>query len=151
MGSLRALEERAAGVMPSPECSVHPERAGGAVGNLVGIALLASCLVFAGCSNKVARRDRPHIFESQGSQWALVMSPASVHPLSITTGNEVSRRNDSLNMQSPRATLATDRWPEDPRPNLRYDRRLYLPTNDHTYLYFDSSYTRSSRYTRHRR
>ena len=146
MGSLRALEERAAGVMPGPECSVHTERAGGAVGKQAGIALLASCLVFAGCSsNKVARRDRPHVLESNSSQWALVMSPGSVHPLAITTGQEVARRNDALNMRTPRATLASDQWPESPKPNLRYDRRLYLPANDRTYIYFDSIYTRSDR------
>lgn len=134
--------------MPGPECSVLTERAGGAVGKLAGIALLASCLVFAGCSsNKVTRRDRPNVFHSQNSQWALVMSPATVHPLSITTGQEVSRRNDELNMRTPRATLATDRWHEDPKPNLRYDRRIYLPTSDRAYIYYDSSHTRTNRRT----
>jgi len=148
MGSLRALEERAAGVMPGPECS-GTERAGGVVGKLAGIALLASCLVLVGCSgDKLARLDRPHAFKSQSSNWALVMSPVSVHPLAYTTGPEISRRNESLNIRTPRATLATDRWPEDPRPNLRYSRRLYLPTSDSTYLFFDSSYTKTSRHTR---
>jgi len=132
--------------MPGPECS-GTERAGGVVEKLAGIALLASCLILAGCaSDKVARRDRPNIFQSQSTGWALVMSPASVHPLAITTGSELSRRNVALNLQTPKATLATDRWPEDPRPNLRYDRRIYLPTNDRTYIYYDSSYSRTQRW-----
>lgn len=57
-----------------------------------------------------------------------------------------------MNIADVGPTLATDRWPEDPRPSLRYDRRINLPTNDNSYLYFDTGYRHTSRtyYRSHR-
>ncbi|GAB5496583.1 MAG: hypothetical protein Phyf2KO_16630 [Phycisphaerales bacterium] len=137
MGSLRALEERAIGVMPDPECS-GSERAGGSVG-IAGAAILALALI-TGCSSKVARLERPPAFVDQRSSWSLVMPPAHVDgTITIAAGPESSRRNDDLNLVIPTAKLATDEWPSEARPDLRYNRRLYLPTRARDYLYFSSS------------
>lgn len=137
MGSLRALEERAIGVMPDPECS-GPERAGGSVG-IAGAAILAAALI-TGCSSRVARLERPPAFVEQHSSWTLVMPPSHIDdPIAIAAGPERIRRNDDLNLVIPAAKLATDEWPSDARPDLRHDRRLYLPTRARDYLYFNSS------------
>ena len=151
MGSLRALEERAIGVMPDPECS-GTERAGGSVGK-AGIAILAIALL-TGCSSRVARLERPPAFVDQRSSWALVMPPAQTDgATALAAGPEASRRNDDLNLVIPTAKLASDEWPSQARPDLRYDRRLSLPTRARDYLYFNSSqsyerrgYVRSHRY-----
>lgn len=137
MGSLRALEERAVGVMPGPECS-GAERAGGSVGK-AGTAILALVLL-TGCSSRVARLERPPAFAEPSSSWALLMPPVQCDDtIALAAGPEVSRRNDDLNLVTPSAKLATDEWPTQARPDLRNNRRLYLPTRARDYLYFSSS------------
>lgn len=137
--------------MPDPECS-GPERAGGSVG-IAGAAILAIALI-TGCSSRVARLERPPAFVGQRSSWALVMPPAQTEgAITLTAGPEASRRNDDLNLVIPTAKLASDDWPSEARPDLRNDRRLYLPTRARDYLYFNLSqsyerrgYVRSSRH-----
>lgn len=155
MQDLRALGKRAAGVMPGPECS-GTERAGGVVGSrrAATLATVASFLVLAsqlgGCSStRVAARERPPVPGPSGNTWELVLESPSASAISYAANDrpEMTRRNDSMNIMSSAPTLATDRWPEDPRPNLRYDRRIYLPTDARSYQYFDSSYRSTYRRT----
>lgn len=150
MQDLRALGKRVAGVMPGPECS-GTERAGGAVGSQRA-ATLAMAAIFllltsqlGGCATKVAARQRPPVLGPAGNSWELVLESPSASAISYAAADrpELSRRNETLNLAVNKATLANDRWPEDPRPNLRYDRRISLPRDDRSYLYFDRSYERS--------
>ena len=154
MQDLRALGKRAAGVMPGPECS-GPERAGGAVGSsraatlatVVSLLLLATQL--GGCATKVAARSRPPTLGPAGNTWELVFESPSASATSYALADrpEMTRRNDAMNIMSTTPTLATDRWPEDPRPNLNHDRRIYLPRDNRSYQYFDRSYHSTYRRT----
>lgn len=142
--------------MPSPE-RPGPERAGGAVGSpkaaslAMTAVLLASCAL-SGCASRTIARQRPPLPGPSGNTWELVFESPSAASTSYAASDrpEMTRRNNAMNIAVNTPTLATDRWPEDPRPNLRYDRRIYLPTNERTYLYFDSTYQRYNRSYRSR-
>ncbi len=136
--------------MPSPE-RPGPERAGGAVGSpraaslAMTAALLCASAITVGCASRTIARQRPPLPGPSGNTWELVFeSPeSSAISYAISDRPEMTRRNDAMNIAVNAPVLATDRWPEEPRPNLRYDRRIYLPTSDSTYLYFDSTYRRT--------
>lgn len=60
---------------------------------------------------------------------------------------EMSRRNASMNIADTGARLASDEWPEAARASLRHDRRVYLPRDARTILFFETELDRqSSRY-----
>lgn len=154
MQDLRALGKRVAGVMPGPECS-GSECAGGAVGSHRAATLAMTAIVLfmtsqlGGCATKVAARQRPPTLGPAGNTWELVFESPSASATSYAHADrpEMTRRNDSMNIMSSAPTLATDRWPEDPRPSLRYDRRIYLPRDARSYQYYDSSYRSTYRRT----
>lgn len=113
--------------------------------------LFASCAL-SGCASRTIARERPPLPGPSGNTWELVFESPSAAATSyaIAERPEMTRRNDAMNIAVNTPTLATDLWPEDPRPNLRNDRRIYLPANDRTYLYFDSTYQRYDRRYRSR-
>ncbi len=113
---------------------------------LLASCALASC-VLTGCASRTIARERPPLPGPSGNTWELVFESPSAASTSYAAAErpEITRRNDAMNIAVNTPTLATDRWPEDPRPNLRYDRRIYLPTNERTYLYFDRMYERTYR------
>jgi len=95
----------------------------------------------------VAARERPPVPGPSGNTWELVLESPSASVISYAANDrpEMTRRNDSMNIMSNAPTLATDRWPEDPRPSLRYDRRIYLPRDARSYQYYDRTYERTYR------
>ena len=154
MQDLRALGKRVAGVMPGPECS-GSERAGGAVGSPRAATLAMTAIVLlltsqlGGCATKVAARQRPPTLGPAGNTWELVFESPSASATSYAVADrpEMTRRNEAMNIMDTGPTLATDRWPESPRPSLNHDRRIYLPRDSGSYLYFDRSYRSTYRRT----
>lgn len=76
-----------------------------------------------------------------GNTWELVIESPEAGAIAYTPAArpEMTRRNASMNIADTSARLATDLWPEAPRPSLRHDRRISLPRDEGTYLYFGSA------------
>lgn len=51
---------------------------------------------------------------------------------------EMTRRNASMNIADTGARLASDEWPEAARASLRHERRVYLPRDERTILFFET-------------
>lgn len=148
MRTLRALGKREIGVMPDrarPCGKGCVRQAAGWLVTAAGVATLAATI--SGCSaREVERRDRPPTFVNPDNSWEVVLRPPSP---AITQGPETSRLNDDLNEVIPMAMLATNEWPTGPRPDLRYDERVHLPTRARTYLYFNSTRSYGYPYRHH--
>jgi hypothetical protein len=87
-----------------------------------------------------------------GSTWEAVLpSPYVAQGLGSYDARqyaEFSRNDARMSARPARARLATNQWPENPRPSLSRARRLYLETRPEQVLYFES--TRDEGYERDR-
>lgn len=54
----------------------------------------------------------------------------------LADGSDLSRRDASLNPQSPEPLLASTQWPNASRPTFERARRVTLPRNARTVLEF---------------
>lgn len=104
-----------------------------------------------GCATQVIARSRPPAPGPSGNAWELVLeSPAaSAIAFAPSARPELTRRDEAMNIADVGPTLATDHWPEPPRPSLNHDRRISIPRTDNSYLYFDTHYRRTQRLYHH--
>ncbi len=108
---------------------------------LVGAAGAAAFLAtLAGCTTTIARRPSLPAMGTHGSGWeAVLLPPATNAALAMVdrrTLPEYGRRDASLNPQPDAPMLASDEWPQQPRPSLRRYRYLTLPTRPETVIFF---------------
>ena len=113
---------------------------------MIAAGLIAAFI--GGCTSDVEHYyARSPMIGNQGSSWEAVLptpfvsgSPsyadASMYP-------EFSRYDEALNNRPPIAQLASNQWPEAPRPDLAFPRYIDLQPRARTLLWFEStgSYT----------
>jgi len=99
-------------------------------------ALAAAALLTAlpGCSSTVARREPAPVAGRQASAWDTVL-PGPKLALA-GDGPEYSRRDESLQWESPESTLTRALGSPYGPPDLVRSRRLYMPQNPFGYIYY---------------
>lgn len=105
---------------------------------LTGAMALGLLGGLGGCASSVPRRVEAVRVPMGGASWDLVMASPAVQDEQLAGGWEQDRNNDRLAIASNNASLASDEWPEDARPSLDNARRLYLPQNPNTILYYSN-------------
>jgi hypothetical protein len=104
--------------------------------------------LLTGCAAQLPARPAAIAVGNQGGSWESVLPGPRVARSELETGGapgwEYARRDEALSYRPAQALLATDAWPEPPRPSLDEAYYLYIPRQPSVYLYFRSGgYERS--------
>ena len=97
---------------------------------------LAAGQLLAGCASSIPRRVEAVRTPMGGATWNLVMPSPEVQDAQAAGDWEHSRNNGVLAARSNDPRLASSEWPEDPQPSLDDARRLSLPQNSNSVLYY---------------
>lgn len=79
------------------------------------------------------------------TSWEAVLPGPAVTEVALAAGPEAARRNDALSYRPYDAVAALDSWPERTQPELSRWRRLYLPRDARSIIYFEQG-TREHRH-----
>ncbi|MBC7833607.1 MAG: hypothetical protein H7Y88_00720 [Phycisphaerales bacterium] len=79
--------------------------------------------------------------QGQGGAWEAVMyTPALANRVEDDSASLETRRDDALVLRVPLPLLATNQWPEPPRPSVLRTRTINLPRNPESLLVFLPGY-----------
>lgn len=78
------------------------------------------------------------------SSWDAVLPGPMLAEVALAGGPESARRNDGLSYRPYDAVTAMDDWPSRTRPDLSRWRRLSLPRDANSVLYFEQGQQRQN-------
>jgi len=111
--------------------------------------LIALAAALTGCGTRAVRA--PEARRSQGlvvgageASWDAVLPGPMLAQAAIAGGPESHRRNDGLSYRPYDAVTAMDDWPTRTRPDLSRWRRITLPRDANSVLYFEQGERRRS-------
>jgi hypothetical protein len=108
------------------------------------LAVIVALAPLAGCASSEAlpRRQQGIIVGSQGAGSEVVFHGVQVSGADEAAGEELTRRDSSLNVRCPATAFDVDAWPAAPVLALDDAQYLHLPRNPNTYIYFNTVYPR---------
>lgn len=106
-----------------------------------GLLVVLACSLGA-CGTRAlrapeARRPQGMMVGAGESSWDAVLPGPMLADAALAGGPENDRRNDGLSYRSYDAVTAMDSWPTRTRPDLSRWRRLSLPRDAHSVIYFE--------------